>query len=107
FTADRLRPEWTWNYPYATPEIELADGRLCLGGRPKEGVKTGTALCLRAVSPDYTLETALSDRNAGWSGLTVYGDAANLLVWGLQGDEVLLKLYKDGRETLLGSSGQI
>ena len=97
FTADRLRPEWTWNYPYATPEIELADGRLYLGGRPKEGVKTGTALCLRAVSPDYTLETALSDRNAGWSGLTVYGDAANLLVWGLQGDEVLLKLYKDGR----------
>ena len=67
FTADRLRPEWTWNYPYATPEIELADGRLYLGGRPKEGVKTGTALCLRAVSPDYTLETALSDRNAGWS----------------------------------------
>lgn len=107
FTADRLRPEWTWNYPYATPEIELADGRLYLGGRPKEGVKTGTALCLRAVSPDYTLETALSDRNAGWSGLTVYGDAANLLVWGLQGDEVLLKLYKDGRETLLSSSGQI
>lgn len=107
FTADRLRPEWTWNYPYATPEIELADGRLYLGGRPKEGVKTGTALCLRAVSPDYTLETALSDRNAGWSGLTVYGDAANLLVWGLQGDKVLLKLYKDGRETLLGSSGQI
>ena len=70
-------------------------------------MKTGTALCLRAVSPDYTLETALSDRNAGWSGLTVYGDAANLLVWGLQGDEVLLKLYKDGRETLLSSSGQI
>ncbi|MCQ4762171.1 beta-xylosidase, partial [Alistipes onderdonkii] len=62
---------------------------LYLGGRPKEGVKTGTALCLRAESPDYTLETALSDRNAGWSGLTVYGDAANLLVWGLQGDEVL------------------
>lgn len=107
FPSDRLRPEWSWNYPYCEPDIELADGRLFLGGRPKEGVKTGTALCLRAVSKDYTLETALSDRNEGWSGLTIYGDDRNLLVWGLQGDRLLLKLYRDGRETLLDGSARI
>ena len=110
FTADRLRPEWTWNYPYATPEIELADGR-ALPGRPAQRGRENRhgALPEGRRRPDYTLETALSDRNAGWSGLTVYGDAANLRVSGIvmQGDEVLLKLYKDGRETLLGSSGQI
>lgn len=35
FTADRLRPEWTWNYPYATPEIELADGASAWAGGRK------------------------------------------------------------------------
>ena len=107
FTADRLRPEWSWNYPYATPDIELTGGRLFLGGRPKDGIKTGTALCLRAVSPDYTLETALSDRNEGWSGLTLYGDDRHLLVWGVQDDRLLLKLIKDGKETLLDGSVRI
>lgn len=107
FTGNRLRPEWSWNYPYTTPDIELIDGRLCLSGKPKEGVKTGTALCLRAATPDYTLETALAAPNKGWSGLTLYGDAGHLLGWGVQGDKLLLKLYKDGKETLLGETSGI
>ena len=107
FTADRLRPEWTWNYPFSTPDIELSDGRLWLSGRQKEGVKAGTALCLRAVTPDYTLETALADRNEGWSGLTLYGDDRNFVAWGPEGDRLLLKLVKDGKETLLDGSVRI
>lgn len=107
FTGDRLRPEWSWNYPYATPDIELTGGRLCLSGRPKEGVTSGTALCLRATASDYTLETALADRNTGWSGMTVYGDDRNLLAWGLQGDRLQLKVIGDGKETLLDDSIRI
>ena len=107
FTADRLRPEWTWNYPYATPEIELADGRLYLGGRPKEGVKTGTALCLRAVSPDYTLETALSDRNAGWSGLTVYGGCSEPPRMGIAGRRGIVEALQGRQGNATEQPGQI
>lgn len=101
FTSRRIRPEWSWNYPYATPDIELADGRLYLGGTPKAGVKTGTALCLRAVTPDYTLETAQVNRSRGLSGITMYGDDKNLLVWGLDGDRLQLQLIRDGKATRL------
>lgn len=107
FTAERLRPEWSWNYLFSTPDIELTGGHLCLGGRPKEGIKTGTALCVRALTPDYTLETALTDPNQGLSGLTMYGDDRNMVAWGVEGDKLTLKMYKGGQETLLDDSVRI
>ena len=102
FSSPRIRPEWSWNYPYAVPDVEQADGRLCLSGRAKEGVHTGVAFCLRALTTDYTLETACLARPAGWSGLTLYGDDRNLLVWGLQDGRLAVRLVRDGREELLG-----
>ena len=50
FTSDRLRVEWTWNYPFATPHIQLFGGRLSLSGEPKADAGAGTALCLRPVA---------------------------------------------------------
>ena len=72
-----------------------------MGGTPKAGVKTGTALCLRAVTPDYTLETAQVNRSRGLSGITMYGDDKNLLVWGLDGDRLQLQLIRYGKATRL------
>ena len=63
---------------------------------------TGVAFCLRALTTDYTLETACLARPAGWSGLTLYGDDRNLLVWGLQDGRLAVRLVRDGREELLG-----
>lgn len=60
------------------------------------------AFCLRALTTDYTLETACLARPAGWSGLTLYGDDRNLLVWGLQDGRLAVRLVRDGREELLG-----
>ena len=99
FSSPRIRPEWSWNYPYAVPDVEQADGRLCLSGRAKEGVHTGVAFCLRALTTDYTLETACLARPAGWSGLTLYGDDRNLLVWGLQDGRLAVRLVRDGRRS--------
>lgn len=102
FSSDALRPEWSWNYPYATPEILLADGRLLLSGTPCPGVATGTALCLRPVAADYEVRTALTAATGARCGLTFYGDDRNLLFWGRTPEGLaLLRIGGGSSEALL------
>ena len=98
FTGATLRPEWSWNYPYTDVKTEIKNGKLSLSGTPKPGVKTGAALCLRPTSPDYTLETAIVNRNDSWKGITMYGDANNLITCGCAGDRLILKYILEGKE---------
>ena len=98
FTGATLRPEWSWNYPYTAVKTEIKNGKLSLSGTPKPGVKTGAALCLRPTSPDYTLETAIVNRNDSWKGITMYGDANNLITCGCVGDRLILKYILEGKE---------
>ena len=98
FTGATLRPEWSWNYPYTDVKTEIKNGKLSLSGTPKPGVKTGAALCLRPTSPDYTLETAIVNRNDSWKGITMYGDANNLITCGSAGDRLILKYILEGKE---------
>ena len=98
FTGATLRPEWSWNYPYTDVKTEIKNGKLSLSGTPKPGVKTGAALCLRPTSPDYTLETAIVNRNDSWKGITMYGDANNLITCGCVGDRLILKYILEGKE---------
>lgn len=98
FTGATLRPEWSWNYPYTDIKTEIKNGKLSLSGTPKPGVKTGAALCLRPTSPDYTLETAIVNRNDSWKGITMYGDANNLITCGCAGDRLILKYILEGKE---------
>lgn len=101
FNAGNLRPEWTWNYPFADVKTELKAGKLSLSGSPKAGVKTGSALCLRPSTSDYTLETAVLNHNESWKGLVMYGDDNNLMTLGCESDRLKLKVVQDGKEQLL------
>mgnify|MGYP000756900844 CR=1 FL=1 len=98
FTGATLRPEWSWNYPYTDVKTEIKNGKLSLSGTPKPGVKTGAALYLRPTSPNYTLETAIVNRNDSWKGITMYGDANNLITCGCAGDRLILKYILEGKE---------
>lgn len=101
FSGNSLRSEWSWNYPYTDATITLKSGKLSLSGTPKPEVKTGIALCLRPVTPDYVLETAIVNKNESWKGIALYGDADNLLTFGCAGDRLSLKLIRDGKERQL------
>ena len=104
FTGNKLKVDWTWNYPYSDIDAVLKSGKLLLSGTPKKGNKYGTALCLRPQSSHYSCETKLTNVNESLKGLTLYGDDKNLVVWGTQGDKVLLKVIKEGAESVLYES---
>ncbi len=98
FAGERLRPEWTWNYPYASVEARAVSGRLHLSGSPKPGYDGGEALCLRPVTADYTMTTAVNNKNGSLKGITMYGDNNNYLVYGVAGDRLMVKIVRDGKE---------
>lgn len=101
FDADKLKVDWSWNYPYADVDAAFRQGKLYLSGRLKEGSRQGVALCVRAQSPDYVCETRVQNQGKSLKGLTLYGDDGNLLVWGVSDGKYLLKLVKDGQESVL------
>ena len=101
FSADRLRNDWSWNYTFADIQASVRNGRLTLAGMPKQGVSSGTALCLRPAAEHYTFETAVVNQNDAWKGIALYGDARNLITLGCAGDRLMLKCLMDGKERML------
>lgn len=104
FDGDRLKVGWTWNYPYAEADILVKNGKLYLSGMSGENNRYGTALCLRPQSSCYSVETEMLAKNGFLQGLTLYGDNQNLVVWGTEGDRLLLKAVRDGSESVLYES---
>jgi len=98
FEGDNIRKEWTWNFAYSDLNARISNGNLLLSGQPEDDNKTGTALCLRTVSPDYEIITCLKESKALCSGLTLYGDKDNLIVFGREGDNLILKQIRKGEE---------
>ena len=101
FDASEQSPEWTWNYPYADVSAVTNDGKLYLSGKPFNGNRYGTAYCVRARAPRYSIETQLLDSGGNVSGLTFYGDQENLVIWGLVDDRLSLVEISDGNETVI------
>lgn len=104
FNGKSLKVNWAWNYPFSDMNATLKKGKLVLSGHPKEDNRYGTALCVRAGSPDYTYEAKLTNANASMKGLTMYGDNKNLIVWGVSDNKLLLKSVKDGSESVIYES---
>ncbi|MCD7973155.1 MAG: family 43 glycosylhydrolase [Candidatus Azobacteroides sp.] len=104
FDTPDLKVNWSWNYPYAEPDIKIKNDQLYVNGFPKEGNKYGTALCVRAEVPVYSYCTRVANDNNSLKGLTMYGDNNNLLIWGIAGNQVVLKYVKDGQESILYKS---
>lgn len=93
FNGSELRPEWSWNYPYADVKATLEGGRLTLTGTSGRG---GEALCLQPALADYQLTAGIIHNDNGTVGLTLYGDDSNYLVYGASGDRLQLSLVHDG-----------
>lgn len=103
FDGKVLKQEWTWNYPVSDVKPVLKKGSLLLKGMPKKGNVDVSALCLRPVAPVYTVETEVLNRNGSLKGVTFYGDDKNLVAWGCQGGQLVLKQLKEGDERVLAS----
>lgn len=104
FDGKELKLDWTWNYGFSDVKANVNKGTLLLSGKPKDGNKYGSALCLRPVSPHYTYETLVTQKDKILNGLTMYGDDKNLVVWGSQSGELVLKSIRDGKETIIYKS---
>lgn len=105
FKEKVLKPEWTWNYPFSDIDIRLKKGKLMLSGTPIGDNKYGTALCLRPHTTDYSYETQIGNSSYNsLKGLTMYGDDKNLLLFGVEGDKLILKSVKDNVEDILFQS---
>jgi len=100
FSGDRLKVDWTWNYPYTDMHARLKKGTLLLTGTPK-GDNKGTVLCLRPQTTNYSYETKVENRNDSFKGLTMYGDDNNLVALGIKGRDIILKSVSEGREEIL------
>ncbi len=99
FKDAKLKVEWNWNYPYSDIKTEIGKGKLFLSGTPVGDSNPGTALCLRATTPDYEYQIAVNNKNNSMKGLTLYGDDKNFVVWGTIDDRFILRSVKDGQET--------
>ncbi len=104
FDQEKLNVAWSWNYPYSDIQASVKEGFLWLAGRAHEGNSYGTALCLSPQKARYAYQTQVINRNASFKGLTMYGDDANLIAWGVVGDKLVLKAIKDREETILYES---
>ena len=101
FAGDTLSVKWSWNYPYSTIKARFEYNELLLSGSAKKGNDNGTVLCIRPTSPDYNYDTRVSNSNGSFKGLTMYGDAQNLLAFGNIDDMLIIKIVKDGKEEIL------
>ncbi|MDR2921212.1 MAG: family 43 glycosylhydrolase [Tannerella sp.] len=101
FDGDKIRPEWTWNFTFSDIKTEVKEQTLFLTGTPMPGNKYGTALCLRSLLPDYEIATQVKDLPEISSGLTLYGDQDNLIFFGKEKGDVVLKQIEKGEERIL------
>lgn len=101
FKSKSLKHDWTWNYPYADAEPEAGEGVLMLKGNLREGAENGTVLCVRSGTTHYSFETRVVNTNGSLKGLTFYGDDKNLIVFGSQGDSLVLKKIQNGEEVIV------
>ncbi|MDL2222120.1 family 43 glycosylhydrolase [Parabacteroides sp. OttesenSCG-928-N08] len=98
FDSPQLPLYWTWNYPFNEVTVKTGNGSLQLSGTPKGKTHNGAALCLRPTSPNYLYETQLTTSGEGISGLTMYGDNDNLLIFGCRNQQLYLIAIRDGKE---------
>jgi beta-xylosidase len=111
FAGNKPGPEWSWNFTCSDIRHRVENNTLFLTGAPHAGNAYGTVLCLRTLKPDYDVETEINDRQGIFSGLTLYGDKDNLIIFGKEDGHIVLKQIEKGEERILHrepvSSGKI
>ena len=104
FSAKKLRPEWSWNYIGFDVKTSIKGGKLSLSGKAVGENKIGAVLALRPTNPDYFFKAEVVNRNNSWKGIAFYGDEYNLMTLGCKGDKIILKMVKDGNETIVATA---
>jgi len=104
FKGKTIRPEWTWNFTFSDVKAEVKNKQLYLTGKSKDNNKYGAALCVRTLKPNYEVIAEVKDQQAITTGLTLYGDKDNLVIFGKENGELVLKQIRRGEERVLYNS---
>ena len=100
FTSAALRPEWSWNYPFADVRAANVGGCLDLSFTPAAEVPRPIgALCLRPQSSGYVIKARIAGGNGG---VVLYGDDNNNLTFGVDGDGLKLTSTRSGVAKIVG-----
>lgn len=106
FEGTEIRPEWTWNFTFSDIAPSIKNNTLFLTGKPAEDNRYGTALCLRTLKPNYEITTVIKDQPGLFTGLTLYGDKDNLVLFGKENGTIFLKQIRKGVEQVLSQTAQ-
>ncbi|MDR3219535.1 MAG: glycoside hydrolase family 43 protein [Dysgonamonadaceae bacterium] len=82
---------WQWDMNLPQPQISKTDGVLSLT-TPESGFS------FRGINPltgNYRMETLVANKGENLKGLCVYGNASNLLAWGMEGTNLTLYKYEN------------
>ena len=101
FLDNKMKVDWTWNYPFSEADFSVGNGELSLSGNLMEGNSNGTVLCLRPQTVNYSYQTTIKNTNASFKGLTMYGDDRNMVAIGIKDNIIEVKMVRDGSETIL------
>ncbi len=101
FSSSVLKPEWTWNFPYANSTTTLSNHKLQLSGYSDDKEICETALCIRPGKEKYNFETCVTNNNSSLKGLTLYGDDQNYIAWGVEGKKLIAIAIKDNKAITL------
>lgn len=105
FSGRELKQEWSWNFPYTKIRVDQKRGKLFLSGTPGRKNRQGTVLCVRPQTPHYSYEALFQNKQECFSGLTMYGDAENLVALGVKNGKILLYSVMNGEENILFERG--
>ncbi len=101
FSSKKLKTDWTWNFAYSNIKTTLSNGKLQLSGSNADKNISEAALCIRPAKPNYTYETCVTNSNSSLKGLTLYGDDQNFVAWGIEGNKIFARAFKDKKPTTL------
>jgi len=81
---------WTWDFRHSKVKAINSNGMLTLSGETKAGNKSGSGVCVRTVSGNYEISTALANINNSLKGLVLYGDDNANTGIGIRGDNLVI-----------------
>ncbi|GHT78789.1 beta-xylosidase [Bacteroidia bacterium] len=82
FSSEANRIYWQWDMKQPKPTVERTKDGLKLSGSPF--VFLGT----NPLAGNYVMETEFIPAEDAFKGLSVYGNAGNYFVWGIEGNEI-------------------
>ncbi len=101
FSGDELKPQWTWNFPFADVHAESGKGSLLLTSGADKAKSRGAVLALRPRELNYWYETKIGRSGKGFKGLVMYGDEDNFVAWGVVNGGLQVRAFRDGTYSVL------